>query len=114
MKNVDRIKHLENELGRYRKKVADQAKEEERLRSLLETAQAGSVQMNRVVDAILVQAALTYGEVATDEETGAFLGCRLSLPLFLVDDVLGEYEVRARRDETEQKYIVGVVPRQKE
>ena len=37
-RNVDKIKRLEKEIGRYQKKVADQAKEKERLRRLLDPA----------------------------------------------------------------------------
>ena len=37
-RNVDKIKRLEKEIGRYQKKVADQAKEKERLRRLLDIA----------------------------------------------------------------------------
>ena len=39
-RNVDKIKRLEHELGRWRKKVADTAKENEKLREALAQAEA--------------------------------------------------------------------------
>ncbi len=111
-RNIDKIKRLEKELGRYQKKVADQAKEEARLRGLLETAQKGVVQINRAMDAILAQTAITCGEIVTDEETGKEIGRRLSIPLFSTCDILRKYEVRARRDAEAGMYTVGVVPRE--
>ncbi len=113
-RNIDKIKRLEKELGRYQKKAADQAKEEARLRGLLETAQKGVVQTNRAVDAILAQTAITCGEAVTDEETGKEIGWRLSVPLFRIDDILGKYEVRSRRDAEAGMYRIGVAPRETE
>ena len=37
MRNVDRIKALEHELGRYRKKVADQQKEMDKMNEQVRT-----------------------------------------------------------------------------
>lgn len=110
-RNVDKIKRLEKEIGRYQKKVSDQAKEEARLRRLLETAEVGAIQTHQAVDAILAQTALTFGEVVKDEETGEELGHRLTVPAFKVEDILGKYQVHTRRDEESGAYIIGVVPR---
>ena len=41
-RNVDKIKRLEHELGRWHKKVADTAKENEKLREALAQADAGN------------------------------------------------------------------------
>lgn len=41
-RNVDKIKRLEHELGRWRKKVADTAKENEKLREALAQADVGN------------------------------------------------------------------------
>lgn len=112
MRNADQIKMLKKELGRFRKKVDDQARAEKRLRGLLDEAASGTIQMNRAVDAILAQVAITYGEEVKDEETGVSLGRRIALPFLRVDDVLGKYEVRARRDAETDRYIIGVVPRE--
>ena len=113
-RNVDKIKRLEKEIGRYQKKVADQAKEKERLRRLLEIAEAGAIQTHQAVDAILAQTAITFGEVVKDEETGAELGHRLTVPAFKVGEILGKYQVRTRRDEETGAYIIGVVPKEEE
>lgn len=113
-RNVDKIKRLEKEIGRYQKKVADQAKEKERLRRLLEIAEAGAIQTHQAVDAILAQTAITFGEVVKDEETGAELGHRLTVPAFKVGEILGKYQVRTRRDEETCAYIIGVVPKEEE
>lgn len=111
-RNVDKIKRLEKEIGRYKKKVADQAKENEKLRQSLKLAHDGNAQTQRAVDALMAQVAITYGEVVTDEETGEKLGYSLSLPAFSVDETLAEFEVRARRDVEKNQYVVGVVPRE--
>ena len=44
-RNVDKIKRLEHELGRWHKKVADTAKENEKLREALAQADAGNKEM---------------------------------------------------------------------
>lgn len=111
-RNVDKIKRLEKEIGRYKKKIADQAKENDELRRRLKAAHAGNGETQRAVDAILAQTAIIYGEKVMDEETGAELGRSLTLPMFRVDDILARFEVRARRDTEADRYIVGVVPRE--
>ena len=113
-RNVDKIKRLEKEIGRYQKKVADQAKENEKLRQSLKLAYVGNAQTQRAVDALMAQTAITYGEEVKDEETGAELGRSLTLPLFLIDDILARFEVHARRDKEKGLYVVGVVPREAE
>lgn len=114
MRNIDRIKELEKELGRYRKKVADQQKRIDTLSNRLIRAMNGAEETGRAVDAILAQAALKYGERARDEDTGKALGWRLSLPLFSVAETLKRYEVRTRRDDKTKEYIVGVMERKAE
>lgn len=111
-RNVDKIKRLEKEIGRYQKKVADQAKENEKLRQSLKLAHEGNAQTQRAVDALMAQAAITCGEKVMDEETGTELGHSLSLPMFRVDDILARFEVHARRDKEKDLYVVGVVPRE--
>ncbi len=68
----DEIKRLEHELGRCRKKVADDGKEIERLRKLLEQANKGNRETQTMVDAILTAVALHCGEtvcLAADDES---------------------------------------------
>ena len=45
MRNVDKIKSLEKELGKYQKKVADQGKLLRKLRDELERSHAGAIQL---------------------------------------------------------------------
>lgn len=111
IRNVDKIKDLEKELGRYRKKVADQKKEIDALRKQLVVAIEGSSETNKAVDAILIIVALKYGDPIEDDDTGEEIGFRLSLPMFSVSETLEKYEIRTRRDETTQEYIVGVMER---
>lgn len=112
-RNIDKIKRLQHELGRYQKKVADQAKELAKLKEGLHHVYLGEREVQRGVDAILAQTALTYGKAAMDEDNeGTYLGHRLTLPAFSVGDILSKYEVRARKDEETGAYIVGVVPRE--
>lgn len=110
-RNVDKIKRLEKEMGRCRKKIADQDRVIKAQHESLAIAHGGAAEIQRGVDAIIAQAALTYGEDVRDEESGAFLGKRLTLPAFRVEETLERYEIRARKDETTGEYIVGVVER---
>lgn len=113
MRNVDKnkIKVLEKELGRYRKKVADQEKVIRKLARMEDNAVKANVEAHKAVDAILAQVAVKYGERARDDETGEEIGYRMVVPAFSVDDTLREFEVRTRKDETAGEYIVGVMER---
>ena len=62
MRNIDKIKSLEKELGKYRKKVTDQDKIIRKLSGELERAHAGAIQLQAATDAVLTAAALAHGE----------------------------------------------------
>ena len=47
-----------------------------------------------------------------DEETGAELGHRLTVPMFSLREMRQKYEVHARRDEEAKTYVLGIVPRE--
>ena len=111
MRNVDKIKQLEHEIGRYRKKVADDAKEKRELKEQLDAFQRGSNQVHKLVDALLVCMAQTYGVKVTDDETGEELGWRLELAQKPDTQLLQRYEVRTRASEN-GGYTVGVLPRE--
>lgn len=96
-RNVDKIKRLERELGRWQKKVADQQKEMERLRKVEAVAQAAISDFSRQMDGALGAAAMRYGEQALDPDTGALLGWRMPLPAFSLEEQ--RYEVRTLRTE---------------
>lgn len=108
MTNAQKIKELEKELGRYRKRAADDGATIKRLRTQLK----GAEELGRAVDAVLAVAAVRFGEQITDED-GGVLGCRLELPPVKVDEVLHCWEVRARKDES-GALIVGVAKRDAE
>ena len=113
-RNVDKIKRLEHELGRYRKKVADQARETEKLRQKVADADAGSAQLSAMVDAVLTAVALEYGLHVTDEEaSGKELGWRLSLPLVDVAELRRRYEIHARKNAA-GGVTIGVMEREAE
>lgn len=111
MRNVDKIKRLNHELGRYQKKVLDQAKELEALRRSLEAANHGSQETQMLVDALLTCITLAYGEEAKDPDNGEQIGHRLTVPVFSVEEVRSKYEIHARRDEKNGTYILGVIER---
>lgn len=111
-RNVDKIKRLEHELGRYRKKVADQGKELNHLRKMLGQAHHGNRETQALVDALLTAITLEHGEVAHDpDEPEKELGWRLSLHRFNFAEMRAKYEVHARKDQEADAYIIGVVPR---
>lgn len=110
----EKVMKLERELAVYRDRLSKRAQECIDLKKQIEAAINGSAETNRAVDAILAQTALKYGERAMDEETGEELGWRLSIPLFSVSETLERYEIRTRRDENKQAYIVGVMEKKGE
>ena len=114
-RNVDKIKRLEHELGRYRKKVADDAKETERLRKKLEQANKGNQEIQAMVDALMTAITLQCGEDAVDpDDTSKVLGKRLVLPRFNFLEMRTRYEVHARKDAVSDSYIIGVAERRQE
>lgn len=114
-RNVDKIKRLKHELGRYQKKVKDQTVEIERLRKLLYQADAGNRETQTLMDAILTAVALEHGERATDPDAPEKeLGWRLTIPKFSVRDLRQRYELHARKDEEKGVYVLGVMERRTE
>lgn len=110
MRNIDKIKSLEKELGRYRKAVADRDKLLRKRGEELERAHAGALQLQAATDALISSIALAHGEEIIED--GERLGWRLTVQKFDVEEVRKGYEVQARRDEKTGDYIVGVVPRE--
>lgn len=114
-RNIDKIKRMEHELGRYRKKVADDAKENGRLKKLLEDAYKGNQQLQAMTDALLTAITLRCGEDALDpDDASKVLGKRIVLPRFNFMDMRTKYEVHARKDTEADAYIIGVVERVQE
>lgn len=86
MRNVDRIKALEQELGRTRRRLADKEKK-------LEEAMAGNRQTQAAVDALFTAAVLAWGQ----EEAGG-TSRRLELPAFSVEEMGRRYTLQVRRE----------------
>lgn len=111
-RNIDKIKRLEHELGRYQKKVTDQARENDELRRMLHQANAGNQETQALVDAVLTAVVLEHGERAMDPDAPeAALGWRLSVPFFSVKEMREKYEIHARRDKETGAYVLGVMER---
>ena len=109
MRNVDRIKELEHELGRYRKKVADQQKELDKLNNQVRTQAEGADQVGILVDAILAATASRYGTVVEDDD-GNVIGFRLELEAFELERMRKRWKVSAQRRGS--SYVVGVMERE--
>ena len=107
-KNVDKVKRLEHELGRYQKKVRDDAGEIARLREHLKLAGEGLAQVNRAVDALCIGVALKYGAQVGE---GSF---EAVLPTPDVVGHLERFELQTRRDELRGEYILRAVRREAE
>ena len=113
-RNIDKIKRLENELGRYQKKVSDQEKVIRKLHGALAEADKGNRETQMLVDAVLTAAVIRLGETAKDPDTGEDIGWRLSLPQFSVREMREKYEIHARRDKEAGEYILGVAERKEQ
>lgn len=111
MKRENKTKQLRYELGRYKKKVEDQAETIRALKKQLEAAGAGAVQLMQYADSVCIQTAVSYGE--REYEDGVLIGYRLELPLIHVRELLKMYEMRCRKDEEKQTLIIGVMARAK-
>lgn len=106
MRNVDKIKALETDLGRHRKKIEDQKTEIEKLKQLVETYAAGAEQTNVLVDAVMAAVAQKYGIVVRGEDDYP-IGYRLELDDFTVDRMKNRFQVHAQKRGT--AYIIGAM-----
>lgn len=106
MRNVDKIKDLEHELGRYRKKVADQDAQIEKLKDMVQYNMEGAQELSRLIDAILSAVASKYGFVVRDENQEV-IGYRLELDDFAVDRMMDRFQVNSQKRGTQ--YIIGAM-----
>ena len=106
-------KQQDREVGRYRKKIADQEKRVKMLESDLQSAQTGMIEMQMMIDALLSTVVIHHGEKSTDAESGKEIGWRLAVPLFDVAKTRKDYEIHARKDFEQGAYVIGVAPREK-
>lgn len=100
-------KNLKQELAWYRTRAAQLQDQVDKLEQALSLHDGAAAQLHQAADALLCQVALVYGQPVKDEETGEELGMRLTLPLYHATELLGRYQVRARKDA--DAYVIGVV-----
>lgn len=109
MRNVDKIKDLEHELGRYRKKVNDQSIQIADLQAQVRGFEEGVRETSILVDALMAAVANRFGEAVRGEGDDV-IGFRLELDDFAVDRMMERYEVSARRQG--EKYVIGVLAKE--
>lgn len=105
-KRMERIKALETQLGKYRKKIDDQQKLVSKLSGEVEQSRSALEEIQSLTDAILANAAIACGEPV--EEDGKTIGYRLTIPAFSVQETLEKYKIGARKDEN-GAYTLGVM-----
>lgn len=103
MKNVDKIKGLEHELGRYRKKVAEQQREIAELKGSVEGAWKAAKSFGRMVDAICGACAVAYGK---EEPEGTY---SLVLPAPSVEGMGKNFDVHTVKDAETGLYVITAV-----
>lgn len=113
MTKMNKNQH-EREIGRYRKKISDQEKHIKILESNLQSTQAGMIEMQMMIDALLSTIVMHHGEKSIDAESGKEIGWRLVVPLFDVAETRKDYEIHARKDFEQDTYVIGVAPRREE
>lgn len=102
-RRVDAQKELELELGRWKKKAADQQKEIAQLKGELEEYELGRAQLSRAVDGVLAETAKKFGEKRAEG------GWQMCIPAPKVTRDARDYDVLAQRDAGD--YVVTVRPK---
>lgn len=106
MRNIDKIKNLETELGRCRKKVNDQSIEIADLKAKIRLFEEGARQTNVLVDAIMAAVASKHGIVVHGEDEEV-IGYRLELDDFAVDRMMDRFQVHSQK--RGKQYIIGAM-----
>lgn len=96
-----------HELGRWKKKVADQQKQIDALKAEVEASFCGMRELSAVTDSVLISLALRYGEARQDG------GSYLSIPLVSVRQNLRDYAVSADISSDNAHYDIAVRRRPK-
>lgn len=106
MRNRDRIKELEHELGRYQKKVGDQQKEISKLNSVVANDKTVHDARGKAFELFMKQVAIEFGEVVKDEDDGdKIIGYRLEMPVPVASET-DKFNFRDMRDEESHTYKV--------
>ena len=104
VRNVDKIKRLESELERHKKKIYDQHVEISRLNQVANEMRDGLRELNRAADAIMVAVAVKFG---AEVGVGAF---EAMLPTVKVDELLRQYQMSVTSPDGQ--YIIRAVRRE--
>lgn len=107
-RNIDQIKELKYELGRYQKKVSDQQRQIAELKAALDEAGKGMLEINCAIDSIMAETAIKFGSEAG---VGAW---ELVLPLVSVLRNTRDYIVTAYVGDDNDSYVVRVERREAE
>lgn len=110
MRNVDRIKQLNHELGRYKKKVADQDSRIRELEEQIRDREEGASQVACLVDAVLAAVASSYGTAVMDDDD-TLIGYRLELEGFELERMRELWQVSANKQG--DTYTIGVMARER-
>lgn len=102
MRNLEKIKELEHEIGRYQKKVADQAKEIDKLKEAQKRDAAGFIELNRMVDSIMAEVAISKGAQVGED------AWELVIPLVSVRRNTRDYEVHSKAGDDNDTYVIRV------
>ena len=97
MRNADKIKQLEKELGRYQKKVADQQKELREWKKKWEDLHESSKALSVAMDMNMAYLCEKYGEKKLDED-GSFLAYVLKIDGKALASAWERYEVHGGYD----------------
>lgn len=106
MRNVDEIKRLEGELGRYKKMVADRDKQIKKLNGYNEAVE----ELRKALDAYMIQMCLRFG--FTEEVGGALYEHCLTLPKNNIQETLDKYKLELYAGEKEDEIIMQAVERE--
>lgn len=106
-RNIDQIKELKYELGRYQKKVSDQQRRIEELKAALDTAEKGMPDLHRMMNGIMAEIGGRFG-VPTPDGGFELVMSRKRLP-----EMLENFTVKTRILD-DDNYIVRVDRREKE
>lgn len=101
------ISNAEYELGRYRKKVKEQAEELRMANRKLEDALDGVQELRVAVDAIICSLSKQYGERVKDESTGEVIGYRIHVAYpFAMDS---QFSIRCSKQPESHEMTIGLI-----
>lgn len=104
-RNIDKLKELQHELGRYKKKQADDATLIRSLRQEREQASGALREMSAATDSVLGMLCTIYGTLLPDGTL------EIRLPLVSCRRILQKYEVHSTWGKDNDSIVVTAAPR---